>query len=141
MEAGKVVLGEAGIPAVVPTSIKDVVDEASIAGPVTARADDDGTKVTRVTSLTVAELASLLQINMSASSKVEVDIGVKSVSSMISSSPMTLQVIDKVDDVVGFHHDAYARYTLMEYLPEASMKFNDFESWLKEVIRVSVSQV
>lgn len=141
MEAGKVVLGEAGIPAVVPTSNKDVVDEASVAGPVTARADDDGTKVTRGTSLTVAELASLLQINMSASSKVEVDIGVKSVSSMISSSPMTLQVIDKVSDVVGFHRDTYARYTLMEYLPEASMKFNDFESWLKEVIRVSVSQV
>lgn len=134
-------LGEAGIPAVVPTPEKGEVDETSIAGPVTTRANDDGIKVTRVTSLTVAELASLLQINMSASPRVEVDIGVKSVSNMISSALMTLQIVGKVDDVVNFHHDAYARYTLMEYLQEVSMKFSDFKSWLKEAIRVSVSQV
>lgn len=141
METGKVVLGEAGIPAVVPLPEKGEVDEPSSAKQVPTRASDDGVKVTKVTSLTVAELASLLQINMSASSKVEVDIGEKSVSNMISSTPITLQIVDKVNDVVSFHHDAFARYTLMEYLPEASMKFNDFESWLKGAIRVSVLQV
>lgn len=134
-------IGEVGIPAVVPIPEKGVVDETTNAEQVLTRASDDGVKVTKVTSLTVTELASLLQVNMSVSSKVEVDVGVKSVSNMISRAPMTLQVVDKVKDVVSFHHDAFSRYTLMEYLPEASMKFNDFESWLKEIIRVSVMQI